>query len=313
MKQEIILSILIIYFILQILLSGPVIVFIINAFFKKYLVIKTRSTGFILPFFLFYANGFELKTSGYNKTDIIKIRVEKIFFWISPFLLLLGQIRIYNLNLLEPEMKYVNRVFSNQKIKYMPKMGRVKMNSANVTNGTIDIEDRTVFPNYKVLIQNIGLVNSNIDLGIPLRLLFDSEYGYCRIDAGDVVTKFKNGKGNLKVQGVTWGKLINMELLPIGFLKNKIDLDISFFHERRETFFEGVISQVDRDPIREDRIDKKKKLKYKFQIDWLEYQLPFDLGLRKIIYKLLSGLNYGGVINLTVNTIAESISKFLKK
>jgi hypothetical protein len=41
--------------------------------------------------------------------------------------------------------------------------------------------------------------------------------------------------------------------------------------------------------------------------------MPFDLGLKKMIYQLLAGVNYGGAFNLTVNAISDGIAKLLKK
>ena len=313
MKSEILYSFFSIYLLLQVLLLGPVIVLIINVFFKKFLVIKMQSSGLILPFFIFYARDFEFKTSGFNKTDIVKLKAQKIFFWINPFYLIVGQIRISNFEITGMEMKYVNRIPSIQKIKYMPPEGKVIIPSANIRNGRIEIEDRTVFPLYKVTIENIDLENSNIDLGIPLKLIFDSEYAYCKIDSGDILSSCENGEGSLQVQGVTWGKLINLDILPIGFLKNKIDLDVSFSHSKNSTTFIGTLGQIDRNPLKQETIIDPKKLNYKFKIDWSDYQMPFDLALRKMIYQLLNGLNYGGAFTITLSLIAESITKILTK
>ena len=61
-------------------------VLIINVFLKI-LSHKDALFGLIFPFLLFYAEDFEIKTSGYNKTDIVKVKARKIYFWINPFLL----------------------------------------------------------------------------------------------------------------------------------------------------------------------------------------------------------------------------------
>lgn len=313
MKPEILYFIFYVYLIFQILFLGPVLVLIINVFFKKFLVIKMKSTGIIFPFFLFYARDLEIKTSGFNKTDIVKLKVRRIFFWVNPLLLLIGKVRIYNFRMIDFEMKYVNRIPSIQKMKYMPPLGKITIKSGIIKNGNIDIEDRTVFPLYKVVIENIDIENSQIDLGIPLRLIFDSEYAYCKIDSGDILSSCENGSGSLQVQGVTWAKLINLDILPIGFLKNTIDLDVSFTHSKYATTFEGTLGQINRNPIKQDAVTEPKKLDYKFQIDWSDYQMPFDLGMKKMIYQLLVGVNYGGAFNLTINLIAESVAKILSK
>ena len=211
------------------------------------------------------------------------------------------------------ELKYINRIPSIQKLKYMPREGKVILPFANIRNGRIEIEDRTVFPLYRVTIENIDIENSNIDLGIPLKLIFDSEYAYCKIDSGDILSSCENGEGSLQVQGVTWGKLINLDILPIGFLKNKIDLDVSFSHSKNSTTFIGTLGQIDRNPLKQETILDPKKLNYKFKIDWSDYQMPFDLALRKMIYQLLNGLNYGGAFTITLSLIAESITKILTK
>jgi len=286
---------------------------IVNTFFKKYVLVRMQLSGFIIPFFLFYAKDFELRTSGFNKTDIVKLKVNRIFFWINPFYLFIGKVRIHNFILIEPEMKYINRIPSIQKMKYMPPIGRVVLKSANLRKGFIEIEDRTVFPLYHSKIENIEINNAQIDLGIPLRLIFDSEYAYCKIDSGDILSSCENGKGSLQVQGVTWAKLANLDLISVGFLKNKIDLDVSFSHTKYKTEFEGTLGQINRNPAKQNETVEKKKLDYKFQVDWNEYQMPFDLALKKMIAKLLTGLNYGEAISMTVNMIAEGMGKLLNK
>lgn len=312
MKSEILIYLGCILLFSQTLLLGPVFMLIVNTFFKKYLLVKMYFAGFIIPFFIFYAKDFELKTSGFNKTDIVKLKIKRIFFWINPLYLFIGKVRIHNFILIEPEMKYVNRIPSIQKMKYMPPIGRVVLKSANLRKGYIEIEDRTVFPLYHSKIENIEIDNAQIDLGIPLRLIFDSEYAYCKIDSGDILSNCENGEGTLQVQGVTWAKLANLDLISVGFLKNKIDLDVSFKHNKNKTEFIGTLGQINRNPNKEETTEKK-KLDYKFQVDWSEYQMPFDLGLKKMISKLLIGVNYGGAINLTVNMIAEGMGKFLNK
>ena len=313
MKSEILFYLLYILLFIQVLLLGPMVMLIVNTFFKKYLLVKMPIAGFIIPFFLFYAKDLELKTSGFNKTDIVKLKIKRIFFWMNPFYLLIGKVRIHNFLLIEPEMKYINRIPSIQKMKYMPPIGRVVLKSANLKKGFIEIEDRTVFPLYHSKIENIEIDNAQIDLGIPLRLIFDSEYAYCKIDSGDILASCENGKGSLQVQGVTWAKLANLDLISVGFLKNKIDLDVSFKHNKNKTEFEGTLGQINRNPNKQDESIEKKKIDYKFQVDWNEYQMPFDLALKKMIARLLTGLNYGEAISMTVNMIAEGMSKLLSK
>ena len=99
----------------------------------------------------------------------------------------------------------------------------------------------------------------------------------------------------------------------VGFLKNKIDLDVSFKHNKNKTEFEGTLGQINRNPNKEEENIEKKKLDYKFQVDWNDYQMPFDLALKKMITKLLVGVNYGEAINMTVNMIAEGMTKLLNK
>lgn len=313
MKSEILVYLIYILIFFQTLLLGPVLMIITNTFFKKYLLVKMPFSGFVIPFFLFYAKDFELKTSGFNKTDIVKLKVKKIFFWINPFYLLIGKVRIQNFLLIEPEMKYINRIPSIQKMKFMPPIGRVILKSANLRKGFIEIEDRTVFPLYHSKIENIEIENAQIDLGIPLRLIFDSEYAYCKIDSGDILASCENNKGSLQVQGVTWAKLANLDLISVGFLKNKIDLDVSFSHTNNVTEFEGTIGQISRKPQKQNETIEKKKLDYKFQVNWVDYQMPFDLALKKMIGKLLVGLNYSEAISMTVNMIAEGVAKMLNK
>lgn len=313
MKSEILFYLLYTFLFFQCLFSGPGIMFIVNRFFKKYLVVKMYTAGFFIPFLLFYAKDFELRTSGFNKTDIVKLKIKRIFFWINPIYLFIGKIRFHYFELIEPDMKYVNRIPSIQKMKYMPPINKVTIRSAWIKKGFIEIEDRTVFPLYKSKIENIEVDNSNVDFGIPLRFIFDSEYAYCKIDSGDILSSCENGEGTMQVQGVTWAKLANLDLISVGILKNKIDLHVSFKHKKNISDFTGTLGQIDRNPYKENEKIEKQKLEYKFQLDWNDYQMPFDLALKKMISKLLIGVNYGGAINITVNMIAEGMGKLLNK
>ena len=66
-------------------------------------------------------------------------------------------------------------------------------------------------------------------------------------------------------------------------------------------------------PEKQELILEPRRLDYKFSINWSDYQLPFDLGLKKMISQLLIGVNYGGALNITISIILENLSKILTK
>ncbi|HMV44340.1 MAG TPA: hypothetical protein PK079_09670 [Leptospiraceae bacterium] len=254
----------------------------------------------------------EIKTSGVNKTDVVKIKVDRIFFFLNPFSLFAGRLSIYQFRIKNLDVKYINHIPSIEKIKYMPREGKAIIHSGYITNGNIEIEDMSVFPIYKTDIRNIEIADALIDLGNPFQLIFNSEYAYCKIDKGDVISTCKNGTGQLQVKGVTWGKLINLDILPIGFLQNKIDLNLNFTHTESITRFNGTLGQINRKPQKQNQSDRKQKLEYEFQADWKEYRLPFDLALKKMVYQLLIGMNYGGAFTIVIEVIAKKFAKLLK-
>lgn len=285
---------------------------LVNLFLKRYLIIKMSPIGIFVPCIFFYAKNFEIRTSGINGTDVVKVKIDRIFFIINPLALLLGRLSIYQFRILNLDVKYINRIPSMEKIKYMPKPNKVIIQSAFITNGKINIEDMSVFPIYKSDIESIEVSNAKIDLGNPFKLIFESDFSYCKIDQGGVISTCKDGKGRLQVQGVTWGKLINLDILPIGFLKNKIDLDVSYKHTKNTTEFNGTLGQINRNPLKQKSRNEKQKLQYKFEADWKDYRLPFDLALKKMVYQLLIGVNYGGAFTITIQLIAKNFANLLK-
>lgn len=301
------------YLFIQFLFTGFFINFLNKLIFKNKIELNLNQTIFILPLFLLVGKNFKLKTNLPDGYDKVELEIEKFFFFLNPIYFLIGRIHFSYASLKNPNMKYLNIIPSFKKIKYLPKINQAVIKRFHVRNGFLDIEDRSVFPIYKVKVEKLNLKKSFLDFAIPFKILFNSKFAYCRIGSGYVKSSEKKNTGRLEVKGLTWGEIISMQGLPIWFLNNHLNLHIDFVNFNKESHMAGVINFEKLKNETGEIYERKKKLEFSYRIIWKEYRLPFDLGLKKSISNLLAGLNYVGVLSFGIRIVIGTINSLLLK
>lgn len=298
--------------IIQILFTGFFITYFLRLIFKS-LGLDMRKSIFVVPLFFFYGRNITLKTNFDKKYDKVSLKVRTMFFFINPLYLFIGKLRISFCYINSPHMNYLNRIPSFKKIKYLPKPNRVTIGSLYLRDGNFEIEDHSVFPVYKVHVQNLALRNSMLDFGIPFKIFFTSKYAYCNIGSGHVLAS-RNGKiGKLEIVGVTWGEIISLDGLPLWFLKNHLNLHSEFISLKNETHLVGLVHFEKLVSAEGEEVKPVKKIEFSFRIFWKDYNLPFDLALKKSISELMMGLNYTGIFTFTFRIIAGTINNLFLK
>ncbi|MFB5649082.1 hypothetical protein ACE5IS_00405 [Leptospira wolffii] len=297
---------------LQLLLSGPAIQLIVNVFSYRLFKFRWLTPGILLPGLWVWTKHFILHFPGELGTDIVHARGNFIHFRISFSKLFKGRLIFKNVNIRSFHMDYTNRVESRKKIEYLPKRGRIQFRLDKVGHSSIDIEDRTLTPVFNIQIRDIRLEQSVLDAGSPLEILFRSRLGSCRLGREGLLRTgtLKSGdRGYLTLTGITWGELAGLEIIPLPLFKKQVHLTVEFRHiDDYHTDFEGTL--VHTNP--EEETDSE-TYPFRFGVDWNEFNLPFDLALRKLIMELFLQTKLEGLMARTLQTIAKGIRLFLGK
>ena len=301
-----------IFVFIQILLLGPIFTFLINLLLKKYAKIDFNKSFFFLPFFIFFGKDLKISTFDRERLDEVELSIQYLFFFLNPFYLLIFRIRFYLTIFYNLHMKYINKVPSIDKIKLLPPVNLVYFRYSFLLRASMEIEDRSVFPIYKTNITDLNLYNTHFDPSIPFALLFHTRKGHCKLGSGHIRVSQKKEIGSLSLQGVTWGELISLQDLPIGLLNNELNLKADFLNLKKETHITGFLNFEKLDP-EQTIAGVKKNLPFSFRVNWKDYKLPFDLGLKKVISQMLLGLNYTGIFSFTIRLIVSGINKLFLK
>ncbi len=300
-----------IFLFLQFIFTGFFINTLNKLLFNKNIELSLNQCIFLLPFFTFIGRKFKLKTNLPKGYDIVSVEIESFIFILNPIYLLIGRVHFSFVSLKNPSMNYLNFVSSMKKIKYLPKISQVIIKRLFVKNGFMDIEDRSVFPIYKVKIEKLILKRSLIDFAIPFKVLFNSKLAYCRIGSGYVKSSEKKNTGRLDVKGLTWGEIISLQGLPLWFLNNHLNLHLNFVNFNKESHFTGAINFEKLKDETGEIFERKKKIEFSYRVNWREYRLPFDLALKKSVSALLVGLNYVGVLSFGIRIVISTINNLL--
>lgn len=300
-----------IYLFVQFLFTGFFINTLNKLFFKNKIELNLNQSIFFLPLFTFVGRKFKLKTNLPDGYDKVTVEIENFIFILNPIYLLIGRVHFSYGNLKNPNMNYLNFIPSMKKIKYLPKISQVIIKRFYLKNGFMDIEDRSVFPIYKVKIEKLLLKKSYIDFAIPYKVLFNSKQAYCRIGSGYVKSSEKKNTGRLDVKGLTWGEIISLQGLPIWFLNNHLNMHVDFVNFNKESHFAGVVNFEKLKDETGEIFERKKKIEFSFRVNWKEYRLPFDLALKKSVSSLLVGLNYVGVLSFGIRLVISTINNLL--
>ena len=300
------------YGIIQILLTGWFLSLLVHL--KKIPRLKfSASFGiFFLPGFFFYGKNLHLVLEEAPSLDSANLKMGTVFFWLDPFSLLLGKIRIRNLFLKDFHIFYLNKIPSDKKIHLVPPPHKIKI-TGNLENGSFDLEDRSRFPIYRLSLRDILMHEFQLDPGFQLGLFFFAKKGQCKIGSGTLHTHLlSKNHGILRVSGVTIGEFVNLEVLPL--LSNNVELATEFKHKEGITEYRGVLGQnfLPEEAEKNPDLPKKRKVGFQFTIDWSEYRLPLDLGVRLLLSQLAKGTNIGGVVNETLGVLKTFLGELLK-
>jgi hypothetical protein len=209
------------------------------------------------------------------------------------------------------EIFYLNKISSKDKIDLLPPVGKIKIRNAYLRKINFNIEDRAVFPTFKIRIDDINLTRANFDFAQSLEVLFKSRRGSCKIGLGKIITERRGKNGVLRIKGLTLGEIISLDYVPIMPFNEKIYMIAEFVNEKGITKISGNVGRLMHQEDAEKTLDHnelKQKIAFGFQVKWEEYRLPFDLGLRKLLNTLVSGTIIGGVVDKTLDIISRLIS-----
>ncbi len=282
--QALIVCALIVLF-LFVLGRGSVLSFFANRFFGKFAALHFRG-GLALPFFYFYARNFKLILPGGPGRDRVFFEARKLSFWIDPFFLLIGRLRIVNLRLDLAFLDYRNRQESFLKNRILPRRHRVEVKNMMVHRGRVTVSDESRSPVYRLELNNIDLENADWDAGTPVDIFFRAARGSADIGSGRIEIGNSAGTGFIRLWGVTWGELAAVGELP--FLGRKLALEA--FHSGGSTgrHIHGTLGNFhssNMDYVYRDGLSTP--VSFAFDVDWSDYQITLDLGLQKLIGSIL--------------------------
>ncbi|PJZ71415.1 hypothetical protein CH373_02640 [Leptospira perolatii] len=296
----------------QFLLSGPFLQLIVNIFGFRIFKFKWLSPGVLLPGLWVWARTFLVHFPGELGTDIVHAKGSFLNFRISFSRLLKGKLVLKGVNVRSFHMDYTNRIDSRKKTAYLPKRGRMQVRFEKVGHTSIDIEDRTLTPTFTIQIRDIRIENSVLDIGSPLEILFRSKIGTCRLGREGLlrVGLLRSGdRGYLSLSGITWGELAGLEIIPIPLFKKNVHLSLEFRHlDENHTDFEGTLVHTST-----GEAEVSESYPFRFGVDWRDYNLTFDIALRKLIMELFLHTKLESLMARTLQSIAKGIRLFLKK
>ncbi|MBM9579292.1 hypothetical protein JWG45_19290 [Leptospira sp. 201903070] len=298
---------LILYAGLQFLMSGPVIQLLVNFFSFRHFKFKWSSSGILLPVFYVLSKNFTIEFPGILKTDQVYTRISSLNFQIDFFSLFKGKLRIPSSYFRNFHMDYTNIVSPHKKIGLMPKRGRIIFQNMKIENGSISIVDKTLTPTYSIQLRDIAIEGGYMDSGSPLELLFRTKSGSCRLGKrGTLRIGVLAGetRGFLSLSDITWSELAGLQVIPLPFLKNRVQIYVEFKHiNEDQTSVEGTLIHFA--PNSNDKPEQS--YPFQFVIDWKNYNLPFDLALRELILELFLKIKLKGVMTRTIQSVAKGL------
>jgi len=303
---------LIFYILIQFLLSGWFLTFLVSKGKIPRVQYHSKFSIFLFPFFIFYGKNIHLIIEEAPLKDSANIKIGEIFLIINPFLLILGKIRIHNCNMNNFHIFYLNKIPSHKKIHLVPPREKIII-TGNLKNGGFDLEDNARFPIYKLSLREINMKNFYLDPGFQIGLFFHTQKGICKIGSGNLHTHLlSKNHGILRISGVTVGEFMSMEVLPI--LSSHIELATEFRHSEGKTSYRGVLGQnfLPEEAVANPELVERRKVGFRFEINWEEYRLPMDIGIRTLLSSLAKGTSFGGVVKETLGVLKSILGEFLK-
>ncbi len=300
------------YCILQFLLTGWFLSLLSS--YKKIPRVQFTSkfAVFFLPGFFFYGRNVHFLLEEAPEKDSMHFKAGTVFFWLNPFALLIGKIRIYKLYLNQFHIYYLNKIPSHKKLHLIPSFQKIKL-YGSLKKGSFDLEDRSRFPIYRLSLREIYMDDFELDLGFQLGLFFFAKKGQCKIGSGSLHTHLlSKNHGILRISGVTIGEFINLEGIPL--FQNQVELATEFRHSEGITDYRGVIGQnfLPEEAEQNPDLPKKRKVGFQFSIQWKDYKLPLDLGVKQLLSQMAGGTSIGGVVTETLGVLKSFLGGLLK-
>ncbi len=303
---------LLIYILLHFLLSGWFLSILTKNGKIPRVKFSSKFSIFIFPLFIFYGKNIHLILEEAPQKDSANIKIGELFFFLNPFYLLIGKVRIQNCNLKNFHIFFLNKIPSHQKIHLVPPREKIVI-TGNLFNGGFDLEDKARFPVYRLSLREIEMKNFYLDTGFQIGLFFQTEKGTCKIGSGILHTHLlSKNHGILRITGVTFGEFMSMEVLPI--LSNHVELATEFRHEAQKTSYRGVLGQnfLPEEAETNPELVQRRKVGFRFEINWEDYKLPMDIGIRTLLSSLAKGTSIGGVVKETLGVLKSILGEFLK-
>ncbi|RHX95975.1 hypothetical protein DLM76_03160 [Leptospira yasudae] len=298
---------LILYAGLQFLFSGPILQLLVNFFSFRHFKFRWISSGVLLPIFYVISKNCMIEFPGILKTDQVYARVSSLNFKIDFLSLFKGKLRIPSSLFKNFHMDYTNIISPHKKIGLMPKRGRIVFQNMKIENGSISIVDKTLTPTYSIQLHDIAIDGGYMDSGSPLEILFRTKSGSCRLGKrGNLKIGVLGGetRGFLSLSDITWSELAGLQVIPLPFLKNRVQIYVEFKHiNEDQTAVEGTLIHFG--PHSHDKPEQS--YPFHFTIDWKNYNLPFDLALRELVLELFLKIKLKGVMTRALQTVAKGL------
>ena len=281
---------------LQILFSGPALQALLRLIFYRRMSLGFRGF-FFLPLLYFRCGKFRLVFHGESTHDRVYFEARLVSFRIDPFFLLLGRLRIVNLQLHDPYLEYINRMPSHKKNRFLPARHRIELKRAHIHNGRLFVRDETMTPVYRLEMTDIDLENMDLDIGTPIDFLFRCQRGEANFAGGRIEIGQSQGVGFIRLRDVAWTEIASMESLPF---TGRLQLSVTHTGGSRGRHVQGQISatavggqsQAAGESIKNPH-ESLNNVKFQFDIDWNDYGVTLDLGLQRLIGKILDNASAG--------------------
>ena len=303
---------LIFYLLINFLLSGWFLTFLTSRGKIPRIKFHSKFSIFLFPIFIFYGKNIHIIVEEDPLKDSANIKIGEIFFFLNPFYLLLGKLRINNFNMNDFHIFYLNKIPSDKKIHLVPTREKIII-TGNLKNGSFDLEDRARFPVYRLSLREIDMKSFILDPGFQIGLFFHTQKGFCKIGSGNLHTLLlSKNHGILRITGVTVGEFMSMDVLPI--FSNNVELAIEFRHSSGKTSYRGVLGQnfLPEEAVSNPELVERRKVGFRFEINWEDFRLPMDIGIRILLSSLAKGTSLGGVVKETLGVIKSLLGEFLK-
>ncbi len=125
---------------LQLLFVGPALQALLRWIFYRHTSLAFRGIFFV-PLLYFRSGRFRLMFHGESTHDRVYFEAKRLSFRIEPCFLLLGRLRLVNLQLHEPYLEYINRMESRKKNRFLPRRHRFELKRAQIHGGRLFVRD----------------------------------------------------------------------------------------------------------------------------------------------------------------------------